>query len=64
MIVLPNRLDRAACQAVLPELRAVCAHDLVLDGSAVDQLGTGGAQLLLSARASCESAGCGVRVTG
>lgn len=52
-IQLPIRCDRAASEALLPDLAAALGPDpIVIDGSAVSQIGAAVLQLLLSARRS------------
>ena len=59
-ITLPSRCDRAAAEALLPELQAALGSgNLAIDGSAVGQVGQAMLQLLVSARFS----GVGVAIT-
>ena len=59
-ITLPSRCDRAAAEALLPELQAALgAGAFAIDGSAVSQVGQAMLQLLVSARFS----GVGVTIT-
>jgi hypothetical protein len=52
-ITLPPRCDRAAAEAMLPELQAALgAGALTIDGSAARQIGQAMLQLLASARIS------------
>ena len=52
-ITLPARCDRAAADALLPELRAAQGSGRIeIDGSQVEQVGQAMLQLLLSARRS------------
>ena len=52
-ITLPSRCDRAAAEALLPELQAALGHGvLAIDGSAAAQVGQAMLQLLVSARFS------------
>lgn len=54
---LPQRCDRAAAEALLPELQAgLGAGVLHIDGSAVRQVGQAMLQVLVSARRSGEGA--------
>lgn len=58
---LPERCDRAAAEALLPDLiEALGSGTAVLDGSAVRQIGLAGLQILASARKSHE----GLRIIG
>ncbi len=52
-ITLPSRCDRAATEALLPELQAALGGGtLTIDGSAATQVGQAMLQLLVSARFS------------
>lgn len=52
-IRLPARCDRAAVQALLPELRAAQGEKpILIDAGGVEQVGQAALQLLLSARRS------------
>lgn len=54
-IILPDRCDRGAAEALLPEFTAACAGGPVLvDGGAVTHASLAMLQLLTSARRSCE----------
>jgi len=57
MIPLPARCDRAAAEALLPELSARAAQGPVeIDASAVQQVGQAMLQLLVSARRTGQGA--------
>ena len=59
-IALPSRCDRAAAEALLPELQAALGSgQLTSDGSAAVQVGQAMLQLLVSARFS----GVGIAIT-
>ena len=59
-ITLPSRCDRAAAEALLPELQAALGSGtLAIDGTAATQVGQAMLQLLVSARFS----GVGVAIT-
>ncbi len=50
-IVLPERCDRTAAEALLPEMAAMLGGERIqIDGSAVTQVGQAVLQLLVSAR--------------
>lgn len=50
-ITLPARCDRAAAEALLPQLAAAAPGDrIVIDGRQVDQIGLAVLQVLVSAR--------------
>ena len=52
-IILPTRCDRAAAEALLPEMQAALGSGaLAIDGSAAAQVGQAMLQLLVSARFS------------
>jgi anti-anti-sigma regulatory factor len=54
-ITLPERCDRGAAEALLPEFTSACAGGPVrVDASAVTYAGLAMLQLLTSARRSCE----------
>lgn len=56
-IVLPDRCDRGAADALLPDLLAtVGSGPVLLDGSGVRQVGQAMLQLLLSARRTVDAA--------
>lgn len=56
-ITLPARCDRAAAEALLPELRAaIGSGPIAIDGRAVSQVGEAVLQLLLAARRSGDGA--------
>ena len=60
-IKLPNRCDRAAAEALLPDLVGLPGNDRIeFDGTEVDQIGQSMLQLLVSARRS----GAGARIAG
>jgi anti-anti-sigma regulatory factor len=51
-------IDRDAVALLVPELGDAAAHGAVrIDGSAIEQIGQAGLQLLLSARRSADAAG-------
>jgi anti-anti-sigma regulatory factor len=57
IIQLPARCDRAAAQALLPELQAALGSGpLQIDASATEQVGQAMLQVLLSARRTGEGA--------
>ncbi|WP_068089675.1 STAS domain-containing protein [Novosphingobium rosa] len=57
IIQLPARCDRAAAQAILPELQAALGSGpLQIDASATEQVGQAMLQVLLSARRTGEGA--------
>jgi anti-anti-sigma regulatory factor len=59
-IQLPARCDRAAAEALLPEMLAMRGKDpLQIDASGAEQIGQAMLQLLVSARRS----GAGARIT-
>jgi anti-anti-sigma regulatory factor len=52
-LVLPARCDRAAAEALWPEMvAAIGGTDMTIDGTAVEQMGQAVLQLLVSARRS------------
>lgn len=56
-IILPERCDRAAAEALLPEfVAALGSGPLAIDGSATKQCGQAMLQLLVSARRTGEGA--------
>lgn len=60
MIHLPARCDRAAAEALLPEMRAALGPaPLQIDASATEQIGQAVLQLLVSARRT----GAGAQIT-
>ncbi len=60
-IMLPERCDRAAAQALMPELLAAAGNQPIeIDASRVSQIGQATLQLLLSARRTA----LGARITG
>lgn len=61
---LPSRCDRAAAEALKPELTdGVAAGHLVLDGTAVAQIGQAMLQLLVAARRTASAQGRRLDIT-